>query len=219
MTYLQLINKVLRELREKQVTDLSADYTMLIGQFVNEAKDEVERAWNWPALRHDVIINTVSGTQDYALANTTQKSKLIYDYAQNPAVYMTTSGQQQQLSEAPAEYLRRLIAWDQLANARPWQFSMSRDTTGMTASFYPKPDGVYAIQFTLYTPQAELSAADDVVSVPYEPVWKMALAFAASERGVGQNEQSPNLMAKAERALWGAITEEAEDGELTMYEA
>lgn len=218
MTYLQLINKVLRELREKQVTDLSADYTLLIGHFVNQAKDEVERAWNWPCLRNDITINTVAGTQDYVLTGTTQKDKLIYDTNGEPCVYITTSGSQSQLCEVPGEEHRKLIAYNQMSNTRPYLFSMLRDTSGLTASFYPKPDGVYAIQFTVYQPQAELAAEGTVLSVPYEPVWKLAVALAASERGAGQTESVPVLMQKAERALWGAIGEEAEDGELTFYE-
>lgn len=218
MTYLELINKVLRELRERQVTDLSADYTLLIGQFVNEAKDEVERAWNWPALRTDITINTVAGTQDYLLTGTTQKSKLIYDLEGKPCVYITTSGSQSQLVEVGGEEHRRLIAYNQMSNTRPYLFSQLRNTSGITLSIYPKPDGVYAIQSTVYVPQAELTSASTTILCPYEPVWKQALVYAASERGAGQTESVPVLQARADKALWGAITEESEDGELTFYE-
>ena len=218
MTYLQLINKVLRELREKTVSDLSADYTLLIGQFVNEAKTKVEQAWNWPALRTDISFNTVSGTQDYLLATTTQQSKLVYDTAGAPAVYITTDGHQSQLVEVGGEEHRKWIAYNQMSNARPSTFSTLRNTSGMTLSIYPKPDAVYAIQATVYIPQDELSVASTVLSVPADPVWQLALVYAASERGAGQTESIPVLQARADASLWAAITEESEDGELTFYE-
>lgn len=225
MTYLELINKVLRELREKTVSDLSADYTLLIGQFVNEAKEEVERAWNWNAMRTNLTFNTVSSQQDYNLGTggvasggtTTQRSKLVYDVGQ-PQVFITTSGSEGRLVEVPRERHEEMIAIGDLSDAQPSTFSLKRTSAGITMSIYPKPDGVYAIQARFYIPQDELSTYSTTISCPPEPVWKLALALAASERGGGLGEQSGALFARAERALWGAVTEEAEANELTFYE-
>jgi hypothetical protein len=219
MTYLELINKVLRELREKTVSDLSADYTLLIGQFVNQAKEEVERAWDWRALQAETSFNTVSGTMDYTLGSTTQKSKLLYDEGGNPRVYITTDGEEGQLCEASYAEHRKIIAYDLHSNASPSEFSFLRNASGLTLSIYPRPDAVYAIQCAVYTPQAELTDAATVITCPSDPVWKMALVYAASERGAGQSESVGNLIAKAERALWGAITEETGQYDLTFYEA
>jgi len=226
MTYLELINKVLRGLRERTVSDLAADYTLLVGQFVNEAKDEVERAWRWKALRTDITFNTVSGTQDYNLGTggvgsggtTTQKSSLVYNDRKEPQLFVTTEGSEGRLIEVPRERHKEMIAYDENGNQSPSLFSMKRSSTGITLSLYPKPDGAYAMQGTFYIPQDELSVYSTTISVPSEPVWKLALAFAASERGGGLGEQVPILMGKANAALWAAITEESEDGELTLYE-
>lgn len=56
MTYLQLINNVLVRLRESEITleEFNAGnnpYWKLIGSTVNDAKDRVEDAWQWGALR------------------------------------------------------------------------------------------------------------------------------------------------------------------------
>ena len=46
-TYLTLVNSVLKRLLEKTVTSVSQNqYSHLIGEFVNDAKREVEDAWN-----------------------------------------------------------------------------------------------------------------------------------------------------------------------------
>ena len=54
MTYLELGNKEMRRLRESEVdtvqgTGNSNSYARLIGDFVNEAKSQVEVAWDWSA--------------------------------------------------------------------------------------------------------------------------------------------------------------------------
>ena len=68
MTYLNLVNSVLRRLREVEVTTVGFNsYSKLIGDIVNDAKDLVESAWDWSALRTTIAINTVSGTSNYSL--------------------------------------------------------------------------------------------------------------------------------------------------------
>jgi len=68
MTYLDLINNVLRRLREDTVTTANAtDYSSLIGDLVNDAKRVVEDAFDWTALRESITVNTVSGTDTYSL--------------------------------------------------------------------------------------------------------------------------------------------------------
>lgn len=226
MTYLQLINRVLRGLREQQVSDLTADYTLLIGQLVNEAKEEVENAWKWKALRTDITFSTVSGTQDYNLGTggvgsggtTTQRSELLYDERRSPMLYVTQSGYERRMSEVGRELHKDWIIGADMDNTIPSTFSIVRSSTGITVSIYPKPNGAYTMAGRFYIPQDELDTATDVLSVPAEPVWRRALALAASERGAGMGEDVAKLEARADRVLWDAITREAEDGELTFYE-
>jgi hypothetical protein len=66
MTYLDLINNVLRRLREDTVDTANAtDYSHLIGDLVNDAKKIVENSFDWTALRDSITVNTVSGTDTY----------------------------------------------------------------------------------------------------------------------------------------------------------
>ena len=50
MTYLQLVNSVLRRIREDEVSSVSQNnYSKLIGEFVNDAKRTVEDSYDWTA--------------------------------------------------------------------------------------------------------------------------------------------------------------------------
>ena len=47
MTYLEIVNRVLRRLREQQVDSLTANsYSTLIADLVNEVKRDIENSWN-----------------------------------------------------------------------------------------------------------------------------------------------------------------------------
>jgi len=57
MTYLELVNNVLRRLRETEVTTVqSTAYSKLIGDIVNDAKRLVEDAWDWKVLNTATFI-------------------------------------------------------------------------------------------------------------------------------------------------------------------
>ena len=48
MTYIDLVNGVLRRLRETTVSTVSSNtYSALIGDLINDAKNLVEGAWDW----------------------------------------------------------------------------------------------------------------------------------------------------------------------------
>ena len=65
-TFLDCVNGVLRRLRETEAASVTdTTYVKLVGDFVNEAKREVEDAWNWSVLRTTKTITTVNGTQNY----------------------------------------------------------------------------------------------------------------------------------------------------------
>ena len=69
MTYLQLVNAVMKRLRESTVTSVAQNtYSALVGELVNEAKRLVENAWDWEALRSDITFNTSDGDYIYTLS-------------------------------------------------------------------------------------------------------------------------------------------------------
>ena len=78
MTYLELVNEVLRRLREDTVTTVSqTTYSTMIGDIVNDAKTAVESAWDWSALRGAISFNTTADDATYSLSGTTDQLKVI----------------------------------------------------------------------------------------------------------------------------------------------
>ena len=58
MNYLDLVNNVLRRLRETEVTSVQSNaYSKLIGDLVNDAKNLVESSWDW-SMQRKVISTT-----------------------------------------------------------------------------------------------------------------------------------------------------------------
>ncbi len=56
MTYLELVNNVLRRIREEEITSVSANtYSKKIGDFVNDAKRLVKTAWDWSGLKTTIV--------------------------------------------------------------------------------------------------------------------------------------------------------------------
>jgi len=67
MTYLEIVNSVLRRLREREVLSVSeSSYSKLIGDFVNDARNEVETAWGWSALRTTLTLTTTAMCTQFA---------------------------------------------------------------------------------------------------------------------------------------------------------
>ncbi len=82
MTYREIINSVLRRLREDTIdSDWSgnlydsvsvSDYQKLIGELVNDSKKNVESYHDWNALRETFNIKTQSGNMQYTLGDATR---------------------------------------------------------------------------------------------------------------------------------------------------
>ena len=66
-TALELVNNVLRELRETEVQVFTGTYTNFVLQQVNKAKAYVEGVRPWPALRTVITFPTVNDTELYSL--------------------------------------------------------------------------------------------------------------------------------------------------------
>jgi len=177
MTYLQLVNGLLRRLRESTVSTVSeTDYSAMMGDFINDAKVLVENAWDWSALRSTISINTVNGTKNYALTGTgwqgkelnviNDTSNLVMEYRPNSwfdEKYYISSP----LSGSPTVYT----------------YAETDASGDQTIDVYPLPDGVYTLRFDAVLRNAALSADSDVLEIPDQPVLHLAIALAARERG------------------------------------
>ena len=177
MTYLQIINAVLRRLRETEVTDVNeTDYSKLIGEYVNSVKKEVEAAWDWNALRTTLTLNTTSGIFNYTLLGSGSRFR-VSDVVNDTSNYM--------LQQKGAAWMnQRFLTVDtQLSTPSFYSFNGVDSNLDSKVDLYPVPDGVYTLRFNVTIPQDDLTGNTDTLQIPSEPVIQGTLARAISERG------------------------------------
>ena len=185
MTYLEIVNDVLKKLREPTVTAIgNTDYSLMIGSLINDAKREVENSHTWNCLRTMVPVTTVVGTQQYTL--TGAGNRFVFEQVMD-----STTGWN--INKAPVSWIEKqtLVTPDQ---GDPDYFCFTGESSGDTqVKFFKIPGSVKTFNFYLYVPQADLSADIDVITVPGYLVAQNAYARAIAERG----EDSGNLSSEA----------------------
>lgn len=226
MIYVDLINAVLRRLREASIqgnwsgtlpsATTVSDYQKLIGDLVNEAKREVEDAWNWSVLRHNPTITTVSDTQSYILTGTTNRSRILLAQEQsNGTVLQEMSDPYLQFTKYPSSSVQKTL---------PHYYSVTNIDSGtgsLTVEFEPVPDAAYNITFRTVTPQNDFDNPLDDLKVPHMPVILGAWARAIAERGEDGGSMSDMVFGQYQNALSDAIQIDAgrTTGELTWYQS
>jgi hypothetical protein len=176
-TYLETINNVLTRLREPVVTTANqTSYSRLIGVLVNDAKREVEDAYDWNALGSTVTTNTVAGTFNYTLPTSKTRFRVIdvYNDTDNTEVkYATTHWMNEQF----------LLQATNQGSPQYYNFN-GVDVNGDTqVDLFPIPSGVFTVRFNLTIPQVDLTADADKILVPPHVVAQLAYAKAIAERG------------------------------------
>ena len=177
MTYLEIVNRVLRRLREAEVSTVSANtYSVLIGDLVNSIKDEVENSYNWSVLRQTLSATTSNNLFNYVLDGAGTRFKII-DVINDSSNWF--------MEERSLTWFNRnfLLATPQTGSPRYYNFN-GVDATGDTqVDVFPIPDGNYDLRFNVVLPQAELVNDSDVIQVNAQLVVEGTLARAISERG------------------------------------
>jgi hypothetical protein len=176
-TYLDVVNNVLRRLREPTVTSVNdTDYSAMIGVFVNDAKREVEDAYDWNALSDTLTAVTSAGVFNYVLVGSKTRFRVI-DVLNDTKDF--------ELKYAPTSWMNRQYLITDTQDGEPLYYNFNGvDTNGDTqVDLYPVPDGVYNIRFNLTIPQADLSADNDRILVPDHLVAMLAHSKAIAERG------------------------------------
>ena len=210
----ELMNKVLRGIRQfglildSGTTSTTDDYLLMILQFVNEAKEEIEEAgWAWQALRQTVTVTLASGTAEYDIeiagqadVDTNDRSRLLYEnvtlfgssegfydsMASLPQVFDVTTSSEYRLREVTQEKMERMHFTDNDETQKPLYFAIYTDSDSLKMKVFPTPDATYTLKMRLYIPQAELSSTSleaTSLSIPQRPVWTLALFKANQERG------------------------------------
>lgn len=176
MTYLEMINDVLTRLRETTVsTNNETPYSSLIGKFVNDAKRQVEDAFNWQILDTDITVNTTAGTYQYALTGAGVKFQV------QDAINITSNVT---LQNIPFVAMNRRQNFATPVSGIPCEFCFEGFSNGdAKVTLYPRPDNVYNLKFTLTVPQAPLTSDSTSILVPDVLVVQNAYARALVERG------------------------------------
>ena len=213
-TFLDCVNGVLRRVREVEAVSVSDNaYVKLVGEFVNEAKREVEDAWNWSVLRTTKTISTANGTQNYEIPGTNPRSRLL-------SIYIPSL--KRDLVQATQYQMHEWTNLQGTTTGDPQYFSVGNSTaaTGvLTIDLWPVPTSVLTVKVDCVVPQADLSAGTDVVYVPSELVIQGAYLRAINERGEDGGRLSEQQADLYRKAVASYISIEAERyGDETTWE-
>ena len=214
MTYLQLVNNVLKRLRERTVSTVEeSSYSTLISMLVNDAKQEVEQAWDWSALRTTLTASTTAGAFAYELTGSGDNMKMLDVINDTSNWFMTYKTARDfnnyYLNNTPTQ-----------GAPRYYSFNGIDDNGDTIVEVFPPPDGVYNIRFNLINRQADLSADTDVPVCPSKPIEMLAYAKAVEERGEDGGAASSSAYATAVRTLNDAIAlDSAKHPEETIWTA
>ena len=203
MTYLNLVNNVLRRLRETEVSTVSANsYSKLVGDLINDAKDLVENAWDWSELRTLITLTTSNGDYTYPLTGSGHKIKeflVINDTSNVTMEYRTNNW-----------FEKQLLLQTPLSGSPQYYTYNGADSNGdMILEVYPKPDGVYSLKFKAAKRNASLSGDTDTLSIPAVPVVHLAVALASRERGETGGTSTAEYFQMANKYLSDAIAQDA----------
>lgn len=212
MTYKQLVNNVLVRLREREISNVSDN--KLIGTLVNDAKYEVENAWNWSALRQTLTLTTSANVFNYEL-NGTGNNFTVMDVVNEDGDFFMEYRTQHDFNKF---YLNTT---PQTGNPRYYNFNGVSADNDTLVDVYPKPDGEYTIYFNIIQRTANLENNTDVLKVPSQPVLLLAYAKAVEERGEDGGISAISAYGMAKNALNDAIAQDAQrhSEELIWYTA
>ena len=206
MTYTAIINAVLRRLREDEVSAPGdSEYATLIGDYVNEAKREVEDAHKWHSLRTQIQVTTASGTGTYALTGAGNRFKMV-----DPKRWAYDSTNKNYVKPHGSKQVKRMVLEDPTYGRPYLYFIDGKDSNGdPQVTFYSTPNGIYVINYEVVIPQADLSVGTTELTVPEWPVILGAYAKALMERGEDNGTTHGGAILTAQNALSDAIALDA----------
>ena len=209
MTYLELVNKVMLRLRENSVSsgtlqgnDSAGRYARLIGEFVNEAKSQVEAAWDWSALRTTLTLTTTPNVFSYEL-NGSQNNFKVIDVLNDDSNWVMEYKEGYWFDE------QFLLHTNPKGSPVYYNFNGTSVDGDTQVDLFPIPDGIYNLRFNVTLRNLPLAADADKLWIPSRPVILLATAMAIEERGEDGGQQSMNAYAAAQSALADEIALDA----------
>ncbi len=175
MTYLNLVNGVLRRLREDEVSNVSeSTYSKMVGDYVNDAKDLVETAWDWSPLRNTLTITTSNGDNLYSLTGSRNEGKVL-NFINDTSNCLVEYQTQNWFDDK--DFIQEAVT------GSPKYFTYAGvDGSGDTqVKLYPTPDQAYTLKVRVVLRNVALSADADTLAIPSGPVLHMAIALLSRE--------------------------------------
>ena len=203
MTYLNLMNNVLRRLREDEVTTVTANtYSKMVSDYINDAKKIVEESNDWSALRDTIVVSTTASDNSYSLTGADDNVKVMSVINDTQNCFM---GYQTK------DWFNEQLYVNEVVEGAPRYYTYSGlDSSGDTQVLVsPTPDGVYSLRFDVIKRQADLTSDTDVLLVPAMPVVHLSVALLARERGETGGTSTAEYFAIADKFLSDAIAIDA----------
>jgi hypothetical protein len=208
---LQMVNNILKRLRERTVSTVGENkYAALVGVLVNDAKREVEDAWDWSGIRTTLTATTQADLFAYVLTSAGNRGTIL------EAINDTTN--ERLVYKDPKWFTDQYLLQDTVEEGEPkyWTYN-GLDASGDTiVEVFPKPDGAYDLRFNLVLRTADLVNDDDEAFVPIQPINLLAYAKAIEERGEDGGVAASSAYMAAQRSLADAISLDAQKNELEL---
>lgn len=203
MTYKQLVNNILRRLRESEVETVTQNsYSKLISLLINDAKKEIEEAWDWSALRTTLTATTQPSLFSYVLTGSGQNISMLD---------VINDSENTVMQYADASWMNKMFLLADPEQGAPYYYSFNGlDSNGDTVvDVYPIPTEAQSLRFNMVVRTDDLENDSDVLSIPSQPVLMLAYAKAVEERGEDGGVGASSAYATASRVLNDAIAYDA----------
>lgn len=198
-SYLDVVNNVLRRLREPVVTGVNdTEYSAMIGVFVNDAKRDVEDAYDWNALSNTLSATTTTGVFNYVLVGSKTRFRVMDVLNESEQAFM---------EYAASKWMNQQFLLNNPQGGAPMHYNFNGvDSNGDTqVDVYPIPDGAYTLRFNLIIPQPDLVDDNTRILVPDHLVAMLAYSKAIAERGEDAGVQSSEAYLQYRLALADAV--------------
>jgi hypothetical protein len=200
-TYLSLVNDVLVRLREPTVSTVNQNtISTLVGKFVNDAKREAADAYDWDAFNTAITVSTIANQYEgYSITGAGVRCKI-----------MDVINTSKQYPLDPMDHASLDLQAYGTANPQkttPFYYIFGGvDSNGdAQVKFWPIPDAVYNIRFSLIVPENDMVNDSDTTKLPKEPIVLSALARSLVERGEDGGLGSSEAYALAKKSLGDLI--------------
>jgi len=211
---------VLRRLREDTISsDWSGDindstltpYQKLIGELVNDAKQNVESYHDWNALRETFNVRLKTGNMQYTLGDALRGAGVSFK-----VIDVINQNTGNTLKQVPNDWINeQVFPLAQAGSGEPTTYAFNGVSQAganrepdFNIDFYPIPSSTennQIVSVNIVGAQDDLNTASEVLRVPSQPVILGAWARAIAERGEDGGTQYSSVAAEARDSLLQAV--------------